>query len=73
MSGKRYSGLPPWHERADGGVCTSCYNLQERYSYPFRVYCPHRGYLVEVTGRRNYTSWPLPVDELLELVRLRER
>ena len=55
--------------RDGGGCCARCYVEQQRYTYPFGVYCPHLGRLVLVHGRRRYEVWPLTVDELLGLVR----
>ena len=40
------------------GVCLQCFNSQQRFTFPFLVYCPHSELLALVTSAQESTTFP---------------
>ena len=55
------------------GVCLACFNEQERFSFPFVVYCSHKRVLALVHGKREHATFECAPDQLRLIVnRLRK-
>jgi hypothetical protein len=55
------------------GVCLACFNEQERFSFPFVVYCPHKRTLALVHGKREHATFECAPNQLQLIVsRLRK-
>ena len=46
------------------GVCLQCFNEQQRFTYPFLVYCVHRESLALVQSAHESTTFPCNPQQL---------
>jgi hypothetical protein len=46
------------------GVCLQCFNLQQRFAFPFLVYCPHTESLALVRSARDSATFPCKPNQL---------
>jgi hypothetical protein len=40
------------------GICLQCFNAQQRFTFPFLVYCPHSELLALVHSAENSATFP---------------
>ena len=49
-------------------VCANCFNEQQRFSFPFVVYCPHRRQLALVHSRHEFATFECAPNQLRRIV-----
>ena len=50
------------------GVCLQCFNSQQRFTFPFLVYCPHSELLALVTSAQESTTFPCKPAQLAGVI-----
>jgi hypothetical protein len=50
------------------GICMACFNEQERFYFPFVVYCPHQRTLALVHGNHEHATFECAPDQLKLIV-----
>lgn len=50
------------------GICLQCFNSQQRFTFPFLVYCPHAELLALVTSAQESTTFPCKPAQLAGVI-----
>jgi hypothetical protein len=50
------------------GICLQCFNSQQRFTFPFLVYCHHAELLALVTGAQDSTTFPCKPAQLAGVI-----
>jgi hypothetical protein len=50
------------------GICLQCFNSQQRFAFPFLVYCPHSESLALVSSAETNTTFPCKPAQLAGVV-----
>jgi hypothetical protein len=50
------------------GICLQCFNSQQRFTFPFLVYCPHSELLALVTSAQESTTFPCKPAQLAGVI-----
>ena len=50
------------------GICLQCFNSQQRFTFPFLVYCEHSELLALVTSAHESTTFPCKPAQLASVI-----
>jgi hypothetical protein len=50
------------------GICLQCFNSQQRFTFPFLVYCPHAELLALVSAADDHTTFPCKPAQLAGVI-----
>ena len=50
------------------GICLQCFNSQQRFTFPFLVYCDHSQLLGLVTSAQESTTFPCKPAQLASVI-----
>ena len=50
------------------GICLQCFNSQQRFAFPFLVYCPHSELLALVNSSEDSSTFPCKPGQLAGVI-----
>ena len=50
------------------GICLQCFNSQQRFTFPFLVYCPHSELLALVSSAEDSATFPCKPGQLAGVI-----
>jgi hypothetical protein len=50
------------------GICLQCFNAQQRFTFPFLVYCPHSELLALVSSAEDSSTFPCKPGQLAGVI-----
>jgi hypothetical protein len=50
------------------GICLQCFSAQQRFTFPFLVYCPHSELLALVNAADDNTTFPCKPGQLASVI-----
>ena len=50
------------------GICLQCFNSQQRFTFPFLVYCPHSELLALVSSAEDGSTFPCKPGQLAGVI-----
>ena len=50
------------------GICLECFNSQQRFAFPFVVYCPHSELLALVSSAEDNATFPCKPGQLAGVI-----
>ena len=50
------------------GICLQCFNSQQRFTFPFLVYCPHSELLALVSSAAESSTFPCKPGQLAGVI-----
>jgi hypothetical protein len=56
------------HIQIPEGVCLQCFNSQQRFAFPFLIYCPHSELLALVSSAEESTTFPCKPAQLAGVI-----
>jgi hypothetical protein len=56
------------HIQTPKGICLQCFNSQQRFAFPFLIYCEHSELLALVTSAEESTTFPCKPAQLAGVI-----
>jgi hypothetical protein len=56
------------HIEVPEGICLQCFNEQQRFTFPFLVYCPHSEVLALVSAADDNATFPCKPAQLASVI-----